>query len=59
MRSFLFAVAYWSLSFLYGLSALLTVWIPGRGVTTFIIRSYTRAMRHDNNLLGYNNYYFI
>ena len=46
MRSFLFAVAYWSLSVLYGLSALLTVWIPGRGVTTFIIRSYTRAMRH-------------
>jgi len=46
MRSFFFSVTYWSLSILYGVTALLTAWIPGRGVTTFIIRSYTRAMRH-------------
>ena len=46
MRSFLFAVAYWSLSVVYALVAILTIWIPGRSVTTFIIRSYTRAMRH-------------
>ena len=46
MRSFFFAVAYWSLSGLYAFAALLTIWIPGRAVTTFIIRSYTRAMRH-------------
>lgn len=46
MRTIMFSAAYWGLSFIYGLTALLTVWVPGRGVTTFIIRSYTRAMRH-------------
>ena len=52
MRSFLFAVAYWSLSVFYALAVLLTAWIPGRGLATFIIRSYTRAMRHALWLLG-------
>ncbi len=46
MRSFLFSAAYWSLSVIYALFAVLTLWVPGRAVTTFIIRSYTRAMRH-------------
>ena len=46
MRSFLFSIAYWTLSIIYGLMALLTLWVPGRAVTVFIIRSYTRAMRY-------------
>ena len=46
MRSFLFAIAYWSMSAIYALLAVLTLWIPGRTVTTLVIRSYTRAMRH-------------
>ena len=45
MRSFLFSVAYWTLSVLYALTAILTLIIPGRGATTTIIRSYSRAMR--------------
>jgi len=45
MRSFLFAIAYWSLSVIYALTAIITLIIPGRTVTTFIIRSYSRAMR--------------
>lgn len=45
MRAFLFAVAYWMLSILYVLIALPTLALPGRGPITFIIRSYTRAMR--------------
>jgi 1-acyl-sn-glycerol-3-phosphate acyltransferase len=45
MRSFLFAIAYWSLSVVYALTAIITLIIPGRAVTTFIIRSYSRAMR--------------
>ncbi len=45
MRSFLFAIAYWSLSVCYALIALVTLIIPGRAATTFIIRSYSRAMR--------------
>lgn len=45
MRSFLFAIAYWSLSVVYALTAVITLIIPGRAATTFVIRSYTRAMR--------------
>lgn len=45
MRSFLFAIAYWSLSVLYGLACLPTLFLPGRQPITFVIRSYTRAMR--------------
>lgn len=52
MRSFLFALAYWSLSCVYALAALLTAWVPGRSLTTFIIRSYTRAMRYALHFLG-------
>lgn len=46
IRSFLFASAYWSLSVLYALTAAITMILPGRAVTTFVIRSYTRAIRH-------------
>ncbi len=46
MRSFLFSVAYWTLSIVYALLALITIWVPGRALTVCIIRSYTRAMRH-------------
>ncbi|MEO9970532.1 MAG: 1-acyl-sn-glycerol-3-phosphate acyltransferase [Hyphomonadaceae bacterium] len=46
MRSFLFAIAYWSLSVVYALTAVITLILPGRAATTFLIRSYTRAMRH-------------
>lgn len=46
MRSFLFSIAYWSLSVVYALTAVITLILPGRAATTFLIRSYTRAMRH-------------
>ena len=45
MRSFLFAIAYWTISVVYALTAILTLIIPGRRATTFVIRSYSRAMR--------------
>lgn len=52
MRSFLFSAAYWSLSVIYVLIALPTLLLPGRGAITFIIRSYTRAMRMALHLLA-------
>lgn len=44
MRNFLFAVAYWSLSILYGLTALVVTLLPGRAAVSWVIRRYTRRM---------------
>ncbi len=50
MRSFLFAVAYWTLSVGYTLLAALAALFPGRGLVRGVIRAYVRsmvwAMRH-------------
>jgi len=50
MRSLAFAVAYWTLSILYTLAAVVTAVLPGRGATAWVIRRYVRrmvqAMRH-------------
>ena len=52
MRSFLFSVAYWSLSVIYVLISLPTMLLPGRRAITFVIRSYTRAMRIALHLIA-------
>jgi len=44
MRSFAFALAYWTLSILYALMAAFAALTPGRGATGWIIRRYTRRM---------------
>ncbi|MFT4075608.1 MAG: lysophospholipid acyltransferase family protein [Asticcacaulis sp.] len=44
MRSFLFAVAYWCLSIVYSLMALVLTLFPGRKPVQWIIRRYTRRM---------------
>ena len=44
MRSFAFALAYWSLSIVYALMAAFAALTPGRGATGWIIRRYTRRM---------------
>ena len=44
MRSFAFALAYWTLSILYALMAAFAALAPGRGATGWIIRRYTRRM---------------
>lgn len=44
MRSFAFAIAYWSLSILYTLAACVAALAPGRGATGWIIRRYVRRM---------------
>jgi 1-acyl-sn-glycerol-3-phosphate acyltransferase len=44
MRKFFFEVAYWALSFTYGLLAALSVLVPGRGATVWFIRRYVRRM---------------
>ena len=44
MRSFAFAVAYWSLSILYTLAAAISALFPGRKATQWIIRRYVRRM---------------
>jgi 1-acyl-sn-glycerol-3-phosphate acyltransferase len=44
MRSFLFAVAYWFLSVLYSLMALILTLFPGRKPVKWIIQRYTRRM---------------
>ncbi|RZJ30145.1 MAG: 1-acyl-sn-glycerol-3-phosphate acyltransferase [Brevundimonas sp.] len=44
MRSFVFAIAYWSLSVLYTLAACVAALAPGRKATGWIIRRYVRRM---------------
>lgn len=44
MRSFAFAVAYWSLSIVYTLAAVVAALLPGRHATGWIIRRYVRRM---------------
>ena len=44
MRSFTFAIAYWSLSILYTLMAAFAALAPGRGLTRWVIRRYVRRM---------------
>jgi 1-acyl-sn-glycerol-3-phosphate acyltransferase len=44
MRSFAFAVAYWTLSIAYGLTAAFAALAPGRGLTARVIRAYVRRM---------------
>lgn len=44
MRSLAFAIAYWTLSIGYGLTAAFAALIPGRNATTAVIRAYVRRM---------------
>lgn len=44
MRSFAFAVAYWTLSIFYTLAAVVTALAPGREATGWIIRRYVKRM---------------
>jgi 1-acyl-sn-glycerol-3-phosphate acyltransferase len=44
MRSLVFALAYWTLSIGYGILALLSSLLPGRGPVRRVIRRYTRHM---------------
>ncbi|MBW3575353.1 MAG: 1-acyl-sn-glycerol-3-phosphate acyltransferase [Actinobacteria bacterium] len=44
MRSLLFNIAYWVLSMVYALMAVVAAALPGRGPTQWIIRRYTRRM---------------
>ena len=44
MRSFVFAIAYWSLSIAYTLAACFAALAPGRQATGWIIRRYVRRM---------------
>lgn len=52
MRSFAFAVAYWTLSIVYGLSAAFAALAPGRGATGWIIRRYVKRMVQAMRLLA-------
>jgi 1-acyl-sn-glycerol-3-phosphate acyltransferase len=52
MRSFAFAVAYWSLSILYTLMAAFAALAPGRGLTRWVIRRYVRRMVQAMRLLA-------
>lgn len=46
IRGILFTGAYYVLSAIYVIASLPFLAVPGRGATTFIIRSYTRAVNH-------------
>jgi len=52
MRSFAFAVAYWSLSIAYTLMAVAAALLPGRAATGWIIRRYVRRMVQAMRLLA-------
>jgi 1-acyl-sn-glycerol-3-phosphate acyltransferase len=52
MRSFAFAVAYWSLSIAYTLAAVVAALLPGRKATGWIIRRYVRRMVQAMRLLA-------
>ncbi|WP_374514434.1 lysophospholipid acyltransferase family protein [Brevundimonas sp.] len=52
MRSFAFAVAYWSLSIAYTLAAVIAALLPGRHATGWIIRRYVRRMVQAMRLLA-------
>ncbi|MBA4804420.1 MAG: 1-acyl-sn-glycerol-3-phosphate acyltransferase [Brevundimonas sp.] len=52
MRSFLFAVAYWTLSIGYTLAAVAAALLPGRAATGWIIRRYVRRMVQAMRLLA-------
>ena len=52
MRSFAFAVAYWALSIVYTLAAVIAALAPGRGATGWIIRRYVRRMVQVMRLLA-------
>jgi 1-acyl-sn-glycerol-3-phosphate acyltransferase len=44
MNSFLFAIAYWTLSIFYSVSALILTLVPGRKPVSWVIHRYTRRM---------------
>lgn len=52
MRSLAFAAAYWSLSILYTLAAVIAALAPGRHATGWIIRRYVRRMVQAMRLLA-------
>ena len=52
MRSFAFAVVYWTLSILYTLAAVVAALLPGRGATGWIIRRYVRRMVQAMRLIA-------
>lgn len=52
MRSFAFSVAYWTLSVVYTLMAVVAALAPGRAATGWIIRRYVRRMVQAMRLLA-------
>ena len=44
MNSFLFAIAYWTLSIVYSLTALVATLLPGRKAVSWVVARYTRRM---------------
>ncbi|HEY3813110.1 MAG TPA: lysophospholipid acyltransferase family protein [Caulobacteraceae bacterium] len=52
MRSFAFALAYWTLSILYALMAAFAALAPGRGSTRWIIGRYVRRMVQSMRLFA-------
>ena len=52
MRNFLFAAAYWVLSVLYGLTAVVVSLFPGRKAVNWVIQRYTRRMVQAMDLLA-------
>ncbi|RZJ01874.1 MAG: 1-acyl-sn-glycerol-3-phosphate acyltransferase [Brevundimonas sp.] len=52
MRSFAFAVVYWTLSILYTLAAVFAALLPGRAATGWIIRRYVRRMVQAMRLIA-------
>lgn len=56
IRSYLFSMAYWSLSVLYVLIALPLLAIPGDSTIRWLIRKYTQSIRWSLKHLGGVNY---
>jgi 1-acyl-sn-glycerol-3-phosphate acyltransferase len=52
MRSFAFAVAYWTMSVFYALAGALAALVPGRKALTAVLRLYTRRMLWALHWLG-------
>ena len=52
IRGILFTGVYYLLSAIYVIASLPFLAMPGRGPTTFLIRSYTRAMNHALRWIG-------
>jgi 1-acyl-sn-glycerol-3-phosphate acyltransferase len=52
MRSFLFEIAYWVLSVIYGLMTAILALFPGRGLMTWALKRYTQRMLQAMHLFA-------